>query len=460
MKKVFMIILFLSVLFANVCDKKLFSLSLNAPMPLKSVLMDLSHECNLNIIFSDKKSKEIVNKHNLEFVNISHANFKEFLDTLFEGTPLFYTLKDNKLILSFYRTKTFTIDFIPNIFSGSSSLDATDNSVNSKYSFDFWKNLKNNLIQILKNIDKDYKPPVIDKNSGLITVTGNKKQLKEIAEYLEKLSNRITKEVLVDVKIYSVELSASHTTGIDWAQLSVSLGYSNNRNEFFASPERVPVRSTYLLGKSSIFNAATFNMSAFLNFLAKNGNVNSISNPKIVTLNNQKAIISIGDTVYYKYASKIDNESDNPTVEYEIESKFVGVLLDITPQISDDDEIILNINPRISAFKDVNQINNPQRDRPPDTKDNMLITTVKLRNNQTLVLGGLITDDKNLQVNGVPILKEIPLIKYLFSSKETFSNKKELVFVITPRIIDLNKNTSLKDYGYKKLPSLEDLDVK
>ena len=457
-----MIILFLSVLFANVCDKKLFSLSLNAPMPLKSVLMDLSHECNLNIIFSDKKSKEIVNKHNLEFVNISHANFKEFLDTLFEGTPLFYTLKDNKLILSFYRTKTFTIDFIPNIFSGSSSLDATDNSVNSKYSFDFWKNLKNNLIQILKNIDKNYKPPVIDKNSGLITVTGNKKQLKEIAEYLEKLSNRITKEVLVDVKIYSVELSASHTTGIDWAQLSVSLGYSNNRNEFFASPERVPVRSTYLLGKSSIFNAATFNMSAFLNFLAKNGNVNSISNPKIVTLNNQKAIISIGDTIYYKYGLTVEKNKENPnenTVTYDVKSAFVGVLLDITPQISDDDEVILNINPRISEFKDPKQLEST-RDLPPDTKENKLLTTVKLRNNQTLVLGGLITDNKSLQVNGVPILKEVPLLKYLFSSRETVSNKKELVFVITPRIIDLNKNTSLKDYGYKKLPSLEDLDVK
>jgi len=458
-KKVFIILLFLSVLFASVCDKKLFSLSLNAPMPLKSILMDLSHECNLNIIFNDKKSKEIVNKYNLEFLNVSHANFKEFLDTLFEGTPLFYTLKDNKLILSFYRTKTFTIDFIPNVFSGSSSLDARDNSVNSKYSFDFWTNLKNNLIQILKNIDKDYKPPVIDKNSGLITVTGNKKQLREIAEYLKKLSSRITKEVLVDVRIYSVELGNSHRTGIDWNQFALqldsvaSVGYAKN---FAAASVKYDADdSTHF-----IFNRTNFNVSILLSFLAKNGSVNSISNPKIVTLNNQKAIISIGDTVYYKYASKIDNQSDNPTVEYKIESKFVGVLLDITPQISDDDEIVLNINPRISAFKDIHQINNPQRDRPPDTKDNMLITTVKLRNNQTLVLGGLITDDKSLQVNGVPILKEIPLIKYLFSSKETFSNKKELVFVITPRIIDLNKNTSLKDYGYKKLPSLEDLDVK
>ena len=97
---------------------------------------------------------------------------------------------------------------------------------------------------------------------------------------------------------------------------------------------------------------------------------------------------------------------------------------------------------------------------PPDTKDNTLMSVVRLKDNDTLVLGGLITNDKSLIVNGVPILKEIPLIKYLFSSKEEITSKKELVFVITPRIIDLNKKRTLKDYGFKKLPTLEDLNVK
>jgi general secretion pathway protein D len=97
---------------------------------------------------------------------------------------------------------------------------------------------------------------------------------------------------------------------------------------------------------------------------------------------------------------------------------------------------------------------------PPDTQDNTMISVVKLKNNDTLVLGGLITDDKQLRVNGVPVLKEIPIIKYLFSSKEKITSKKELVFIITPHIIDLNKTKTLKDYGYKNLPSIEDLNVR
>ena len=95
-----------------------------------------------------------------------------------------------------------------------------------------------------------------------------------------------------------------------------------------------------------------------------------------------------------------------------------------------------------------------------DIKENTLMSVVKLRNNDTLILGGLITNEDGLKVNGVPILKEIPLIKYLFSSKEKRTEKKELVFVITPRIIDLNEKRTLKDYGFGKLPTLEDLNVR
>ena len=113
--------------------------------------------------------------------------------------------------------------------------------------------------------------------------------------------------------------------------------------------------------------------------------------------------------------------------------------------------LFLSIAPRISAFKDATQLTNNLRDMPPDTKDNTMLSVVKLKDNQTLVLGGLITNDKTLQVNGVPVLKEIPLIKYLFSSKEKVTSKKELVFVITPHIINLKKKKTLRDLGFGKL---------
>ena len=467
MRKILMLCLITFLLFAD-CNKRLFTLKIDTPIPLKDIISDISSQCNLTIIVTDKYASNIL-KSNLNYINVVNEPLNDLLNIIFSSKNLFYKIENNVLYISYFKTKTFKINYIPSSISGDTiygsegNTSSGSNNLQTNYSFDFWNDLKNNLKNILKNTSDFYKPPVIDKNAGLVTITGTREQINQIKSYLKTLNERLRKEILIDVHIYSVELSSSHKMGIDWSQLSLSLGkvYDKGANKFLDNPASVPLRAQNIFGSESIFNAATFNVSAFLNFLAQNGNVNSISNPKIVTLNSQKAIISIGDTIYYKYASNITTDNNgNPTTSYTIDSKFVGVVLDITPQISDDGEIILSINPKISAFKNLNQLNNTQRDMPPDTKDDTLMSVVKLKNNETLVLGGLITNDSELQVNGVPVLKEIPLINYLFSSREKITSRKELVFVITPHIIDLNSKKTLKDYGYKKLPSLEDLNVR
>jgi len=445
MKKLLILIFLTLSLFAN-CQNKLFtysnSLNINDRLSISKFLDYLvTQKCNINIIYDDEIARNIV-KQKMPYVRIKNYTLNQILNIILSKNNLFYTLTDNTLEISFYKTKTYKLDFISSSRVGESNLDATDSKIKNKYTFDFWDRIKTNIVTILKNTSSNgnYKSPIVDKTVGLITVTGTKKQIEAVDKYINMMMNRLTKEVLIDVKIYSVELSKSHQTGINWSQLSIGL----NKND-------IPLRGKYIGGSQSIFNDTSFNISGLLNFLAQNGNVNSLSNPKVVTLNNQKAIISVGDTIYYKYASKVTTDKNgNPNTEYTIESKFVGVVLDITPQISDNGIIILSISPRITSFKDPTQLTNPNRDMPPDTKDNTMLSVVKLKNNQTLVLGGLITNDKSLEVNGVPVLKEIPLIKYLFSSKDEVTSKKELVFVITPHIINLNKKKTLKDLGFGK----------
>ena len=444
MKKL-VLILFLAIsLFAN-CDSKLFTYSNNIDLQNRLSIQEflnllVTQKCNINIVYNDKESVKIV-KDKMPFLRVKNYALNQILDLILAKKGLFYTLSGDTLEISYYKTKTYKLDFISSNRVGESNLDATDSKIKNEYNFDFWDKIQDNIETILKNTSDVYKPPIIDRTVGLITVTGTKKQIDAIDKYINTMLNRLTKEVLIDVKIYTVELSSSHKTGIDWSQLSIQLNKTN-----------VPLKGTYIGGAQSVFSDATFNIEGLLNFLAQNGNVNSLSNPKVVTLNNQKAIISVGDTIYYKYASKVTTDQNgNPNTEYTIDSKFVGVVLDITPQISDNGDIILSIAPRISAFKDLTQLTNTTRDMPPDTKDNTMLSVVKLKDNQTLVLGGLITNDKTLQVNGVPVLKEIPLIKYLFSSKDEVTSRKELVFVITPHIINLKKKKTLRDLGFGKL---------
>jgi general secretion pathway protein D len=465
MKRIVLLIIFIVLLSAGECDKKLFTLHIANSVNLKTILSDLVNECRLNIVLKDKKAKQLINQ-NIEFINVENVSFNELLNTIFAQANLFYEIKHNTVIISYNKTKTFRVDFIPSSITGNTNIDSTENtnSIKTDYTFDFWDNLKNNIIQILKNTNSEYKEPIIDKNSGLVTVTGDRYQIEEISKYIDDLNSRLHKQVLIDVKIYSVRLSSSHKAGIDWSKLSFSVGYKQDAqspDKLAESFTQTPIRTNNIIGSQSVFSSAVFNVAGLLNFLAQNGNVYSISNPKIVTLNNQKALISAGETVYYKYAAKVTTDANgNPNTEYAIESKFVGVLLDITPQISDNRKIILSINPRINEFVDQSSVQDSDMDRPPNTKENTMMSVVRMKDNSTLILGGLITSDDSLNVNGVPILKEIPIIKYLFSSKEKITDRKELVFVITPHIVDLDKKMKLKDYGFKKLPSLKDLDVK
>ncbi|NPA11189.1 MAG: type II protein secretion system D protein [Epsilonproteobacteria bacterium] len=422
----------------------------------------LVQKCALNIAYSEDKVFEKLN-YKMPYINFKNYTLKEILDFLLvKKLNLVYSIDKNTVEIKYLINKTYHINFLPGRRDGVSSINTGGNNVKSTYNFLIWDKIKDDINSILKaNADKivrsvafkDQKgevyqknvishypliAPVVNKEAGLITVSATLRQIRALEKYLNALKQSLTKEVLIDVKIYSVTLGRSHTNGINWSNLSLSLPYSS-----------VPLRASYIGGSASVFNAARFNTQAFLNFLAKNGNVNSLSNPKIITLNNQKALISVGEVLNYSLPKTVFDKDGNPiSSEYEPKSVFVGVILDITPHIQNDD-IILNIAPTINSLTDQNQIYDTQRLQrgiKPDTQENKILSVIKVKNGSTVVLGGLITTQKSIRINGVPVLDKIPILKYLFSSKEEVSNKKELVFVITPHILDLNKKVNLRNF--------------
>ena len=440
MKKIIILLFTISFLFSN-CENKVFSLKTEGEngILLQDIITDLSDTCNLNIIIKDNVAKVKLKKE-MQYVKLNDVTLKPLLKHILSENGLFYTLKDNTLTISGIETKNFKINYVTTSTSGTTNFSAStknntdkENTLTSDFKFDFWSDFSKNIDNILKSQSTEYfspPTPIIDKLSGIVTITGTKTQLDKIAQYIKEINERLHKEVFVDVKIYSVILSKSSQTGVNWSDFSLSMNVN--------SPTKgVNVGTTILA-------ANRFNLSGLLNFLAGYGQVNSISNPKITTLNNQKAIITIGETINYSYKTTSTDANGNIISSDNLGSQFVGMLLDITPQISDKNIIIMRINPSISSFKDENQLNDPTRTLPPDTIDKKLNTIVRVKDGDTIILGGLITDDKSLIVNGVPILKDIPIIKYLFSSKSKLSQRKELVFVITPHIINLNKKMNIK----------------
>ena len=174
----------------------------------------------------------------------------------------------------------------------------------------------------------------------------------------------------------------------------------------------------------------------------------------MLSLNNQPAMISVGDILRYQKSSIYQNTNAQTTLtntDNEYPSIFAGVLLDITPVIFGD-EIMLKINPSITKTKE-NRTEIPATafESPPNLTTNQLSSIVSVKNNQKIVLGGLISKNISSIENKIPVLGSIPLIKPLFSYSQDIERTEEIVFIIEPKIIsqEIQENLSLKSLGYQ-----------
>ena len=191
-----------------------------------------------------------------------------------------------------------------------------------------------------------------------------------------------------------------------------------------------------------------------IKFLKTQGDVNAISNPKILTLNNQPALITSGTELFYKIKnSTTSTGTATTTSENEtINSVFSGILLDITPEISNDGTIMLRINPSVSeAVGEVSTLNT-LRTMPPDLNRRQMSSVVRVKDGAQIVLGGLINTKTDTNGNKIPLLGDIPLIGWLFKTETYTKQTQEMVIIIEPHIIKKEgNNVALSDLGYRRM---------
>ncbi len=462
------------------CKDRVFNIKVLDDISTNDLLTQLSLECGFSVFIKDDIAKQQV-KEKLNGININSMSLQEIFNILLKDNNLFYSFEDGVLKISGIKTKTFKIDYITSKRTGKAVLNASvqsessgssaasdENKITTSETFSFWKNISKEILSIANTGSEKYtiKPPIVNKSAGLITVTGTKQQLDRVEKYLNSIRNRLNKEVLIDVSIISIILDKTHSSGVDWTQFALAVNkptgsgvpalngatYGQNTGTFNAVGDRL-----LHMGWNNAFsftNTISFTMNGLMNFLKTQGRSRVISNPKILTLNNQQALITIGDNINYRIPETAPANTGGTitTTSYKNASIFVGILLNIMPQISDNDEIMLRINPSISSFKyaEDNIKQTQPREIAPDTTEKKLSTVVRVKNGDTIVLGGLIGKSKNINKNGIPGLKELPILGNLFKSEKITDSVSELIFVITPRIVNTNehKNISLKKLGY------------
>jgi type II secretory pathway component GspD/PulD (secretin) len=160
--------------------------------------------------------------------------------------------------------------------------------------------------------------------------------------------------------------------------------------------------------------------------------VKVLSNPTISTLNNQKAIIRVGDQDVFFITGAVATEN---TVTQTIQPMTIdiGIILDVTPQVAEDGTIIMNIHPSITE-KTGEKVAPDGRSTFPLLSVRETDTTVRVRDKQTIIIAGLMQEKRDETLIGVPILKSIPLLGYLFRYKSETKRNTELVIMITPTL--------------------------
>ena len=497
---------FSTTLSASSCSTKLFSVTIDSKLSIGDVIENLADTCGMTVIVNDEQAKLRMNKK-LYYVKLKNSTLSGFLNTILKDNDLHYTLAGNKLKISYLITKTFRIHYISGkrkgestanvtiansnkgaTSGGSSSTAKTGISITSNDDFEFWKTVEKEIQRILIGASDgsthyvkagagwtgpdgkvwEYNPvaPIINAEAGMVTVTGTNNQISRVGEYIKALTKQIKSQVLIDVRILNVSFNDSKTTGIDWSQLYTlqnisisSLAMAQKNISTYTFSETGIGTTTYQDGatpsSAQVINiTGQTDLSEVVKFLSTQGDVKSISSPRVMTLNNQPALISVGKELFYKITSSSTASSGGGAVAAQgetVDSVFAGILLDITPEIDENGYITLKINPSISDTVDTVSSGGAIRNIPPDLIKRQIASVIKVKDGEHAILGGLISTKSGFQDNKVPLLGDIPLLGSLFKRQEKIDTVEELVLIITPHIVTNSKSVSLKDLGYSKL---------
>ena len=391
------------------------------------------------------------------------------------------------------QTRIFQVNYLTGLRSGTSSLRVNSGSVSdsttgssgtagatttsstqtrgldsSKVSMtssaDFWDELGRSLQAIVGN--ENGRSVVISPMSGVIVVRAMPDELKNVTAYLKASQISIERQVILEAKIVEVQLNDSFQSGVNWG------AFKNNPNSRTSlgqlSPgatlatagavtdgviSSIPGATLAAAGQAagSLFGLAfqTSNFAALLSFLESQGNVHVLSSPRIATLNNQKAVLKVGTDEFFVTnvsTTTTTGTATTSTPSVTLQPFFSGISLDVTPRIDQNNEIILHIHPAVSLVSTVNKIvdlgvsggvtnslNLPLASSSISETDSI----VRAKDGQIVAIGGLMRQATFDDRSGLPGLP-----KTVFGQTSQRSEKRELVILLKPTVVDSDKDWS------------------
>lgn len=296
---------------------------------------------------------------------------------------------------------------------------------------------KNENYKLIKHSTfKEAASVIINQETGIISVRATKKQHQKIDDFISQVFNSAKRQVLIEATIIEVILNDNYQQGIDWKKITGLGAFS-----FIGNPL---INDTINI---SYVNDA--DKTILVNFLETFGETKVLSSPHLAVLNNQTAMLKVVENyVYFNVkADTISTANVGVTTSYTStpQTVSVGVVMSVTPQISKDNIVMLNVRPTIT------QIAYTVADPNPDLQNNgiqnllpvidtrEIESVLRIKSGQTAILGGLMKDELNLKRAAIPILGNIPLLGEVFNNFNHSKKKSELIILLRPLVIKENE---------------------
>ena len=354
-----------------------------------------------------------------------------------------------------------------NTASGDNNTNSNGTRIETDSNNDYWTDLRDALQTLIGT--GEGRAVITSPQAGLVTVRAYPKELKAVREFLDQSGEHLKRQVVLEARILEVSLNEGYEQGVDWSGLSASWdggkGITGGGSLLDSPIASTPNQIFRALGGGAGFTISDGNFNVAVSLLKTQGDVNTLSSPRVTATNNQKAVIKVGTDEYFvTNASTTTTTSGTSapivTPNVELTPFFSGIALDVTPQIDEQGKVLLHIHPSVIDTEEQSKTISVGTADPlvlPLAKSSIREsdTVVQANNGDIIVIGGLMKTDKQEIVSKVPLLGDIPWVGEAFTNRRESTKKVELVIMLKPTVVEkdtwqneLQRSSELLDKWY------------
>jgi type II secretory pathway component GspD/PulD (secretin) len=411
-------------------------------VPLSAALKAITKETPLNLsVESDVDLERPVTVH------LKQATFTEAMDMVVKnGAGYGWILENEVIFIKTFMERIYAFDYIDmpsqaDIQVGGDMLASSveDAGVSGKYMVKTTKKEENADVwsaidETLDTLKSENGVVRINRNGGLIYLADKPRKVDAMVRFLDALGEALSRQVYIEAKIMEVRLTDRKQLGIDWTAMDTAF---TDASGFF-----VDTFNLNFNGGSTLTLADQSALGLVMDFLRTQGEVSVVSNPHLALMNGRSALLTVGYQFPYGDIDGVDRDEETNVITFgtSIKRAVLGLQFGIAVQITADGIVTMNIVPTITRIQEEADVELPTSTTTVQTIKNPIIdlqelsTTVRVREGNTVVLAGLISQVKDREHEGVTGLGSLPLVGGLFKHVDDSVQTRELVIFITPHV--------------------------